>query len=63
MNEHHHTLKTFRVRVGHAQLTVAGRDRTDAIQQARRRLGLDMPRMWDVVYKIDDKEFRVDEVH
>lgn len=55
--------KTFRVKLGHAEVSVEGETREEAIRQARRRLSLDMPRLYDVIQRIDDNEFRVDPSH
>ena len=57
------TTKRFRVRVGHTAVDVDGCDRDDAINQARRRMSADMPRLWDVIYKMDVNEFSVDEMN
>ncbi|MCA9178930.1 MAG: hypothetical protein KDB14_30915 [Planctomycetales bacterium] len=52
-------LLAFRVRVGHEQLLVRGCDRADALREARRRLCLELPRMWDVIQGLDDSRFDV----
>ena len=53
-------LKQYTVAVGHAKVTVTGRDEADAVRQARRKLGVKTPRLWDIIYKLDDHLFRVD---
>ena len=55
--------KTFRVQVGHAEVEVACSSEQEAIRLARVKLGVEMPRLYDVIRLIDDKEFRVDEAH
>lgn len=55
-----HPGKNYQVRIGHTIVTVDGFDRADAIQAARTRLCLDMPRFWDVIQSIDDKRFEVE---
>ena len=49
----------YRVRVGHTQTTVVCGTRDEAIRLARQRLRDDMPRLWDVIQLIADKDFRV----
>jgi len=60
-NPVHRPKNTFHVRVGHTSVTVQGLSREDAIQHARQRLCLDMPRMWDVIQSLDDRRFEVDD--
>lgn len=49
----------FRVSVGHEQFVVRGTDRADALREARRRLCLELPRMWDVIEGLDDSRFEI----
>ena len=49
----------YQVKVGHTDLVVEGVSHKDAIQQARKRLCLDMPRMWDVIQALEDTRFKV----
>lgn len=51
--------RTYVVRVGHARITVEGCDRQEAIREARRLLALDLPRMWDVIYSLDEHRFDI----
>jgi hypothetical protein len=53
-------LITYRVQVGHTTTTVQGRSREEAIREARRALCRDMPRMWDVIHKLNDDQFVVE---
>ena len=57
-NQQSNVLK-FDVRVGHAKVTVEGRTQGEAIEEARRRLCLEMPRMWDVIQSLDASKFEV----
>ena len=52
----------YKVRIGHTEMTVGGRDPADAVRNARRRLANELPRLWDVIYRMSDEEFRVEEV-
>jgi hypothetical protein len=49
----------FEVTVGHSRVTVTGVTREDAIQQARRALCVDMPRLYDVIRGLDVSRFQV----
>jgi len=53
-------LTTYRVQLGHTSTTVQGRTRAEAIHAARRALCKDMPRMWDVIHKLNDDQFIVE---
>ncbi|MCH8150430.1 MAG: hypothetical protein IH987_21035 [Planctomycetes bacterium] len=55
-------MRPFHVKVGHAEVTVEARDREHAVQRAKRRLSIEMPRLWDVIHQIDTRGFHVDEV-
>ena len=59
-DSHDSGLKQYTVAIGHAEVTVTGRDEADAVQQARRKLGVNTPRLWDVIYELDDRLFKVD---
>ena len=50
----------YHVRLGHAQTTVVCGTRDEAVRLARQRLSVEMPRLWDVIHSIADKDFRVD---
>ena len=54
--------KKYRVRVGLAECTVCGTSEDQAIQEARRQLNQEMPRLSGVIRGIKDKESRVDQV-
>jgi hypothetical protein len=49
----------FEVTVGHSRVTVTGVTREDAIQQARRALCVEMPRLYDVIRGLDASRFQV----
>jgi hypothetical protein len=49
----------YEVRLGHAQVTVEGRTTEEAIQQARRLLCQDMPRLYDVIQSLTSDRFQV----
>jgi hypothetical protein len=49
----------FLVTVGHTQVTVSGVTREDAIQQARRALCSELPRLYDVIRGLDASRFQV----
>lgn len=51
---------SYNVQVGNWRVQVLGRDVSDAIEQARRRLFADMPRMWDVISKLTADRFKVE---
>jgi len=50
----------YNVQVGHWRVQVPGSNSADAIEQARRRLCLDMPRLWDVISKLAADRFTVE---
>ena len=49
----------YEVIVGHARVQVTGASDAEAVEAARRRLCLDMPRMWDVIQTLDVQRFEV----
>ena len=53
-------LKKFRVKVGHAEVSVECMDQQQAIRLARRKLCDEMPGFYNVIHKIEDREFRID---
>jgi hypothetical protein len=52
-------LTDYRVSIGHAVVHVRVDSRESAIREARRRLCLEMPRMWDVIERLADSRFDV----
>jgi hypothetical protein len=55
-------LTRFRVEVGHSQVIVLARDAAEAVREARLAFGRDMPRLWDVINRLDDGQFVVQAV-
>ncbi len=55
-------LRCYQVSVGHASVTVHGRDSREAVEAARTRLCDDMPRMWDVIRTLDPGRFKITEI-
>ena len=58
-----HEQNTYQVSVGHAEVTVVCGGKKEAIRLARMKLGLEMPRLYDVIHRIEDSLFRVDPAH
>ncbi len=54
-------LKLYKVQIGHAEVVVNGQDQADAVHQARKKLSAEMPRLWDLIYKMEDTQFDVRE--
>ncbi|MBX3412851.1 MAG: hypothetical protein KF708_09200 [Pirellulales bacterium] len=54
---------SYRVRVGHAEVTVRSQSQEEAIRLARRQLCAELPRLWDVIHRLEDAQFRVDLAH
>jgi hypothetical protein len=52
----------FRVQLGHWRVDVRGRDNADAIQEARKQLCDDMPRLWDVITTMSAERFSVEPI-
>ena len=50
----------YEVRVGLARVQVEGRSPNEAVEQARRKLSLDMPRLYDVIYGLAQERFEVE---
>lgn len=51
------------VTVGHAKITVSSCCQHEAIRLARRELSREMPRLWDVIHRLEEHRFRVDPAH
>jgi len=52
-------LKNFRVDVGHSSVTVRCQRAEQAIPEARRKLAMEVPRMWDLIQQLEDERFNV----
>ena len=64
-HDHQHTrdeslLRKFQVRLGYNRVEVEGSSQQEAIREAKRRLCLENPRMWDVISRLEDSRFTVD---
>ncbi|MDA7980285.1 MAG: hypothetical protein MPJ50_16085 [Pirellulales bacterium] len=51
--------RMFHVQVGHHQMTVEAESRAEALSIARRKLGADLPRLWDMIYDMQDTDFDI----
>ena len=51
--------QTYEVRVGHARVRVRGASLDEAIQAARNKLCMDLPRMWDVIQSLEMERFEI----
>jgi hypothetical protein len=51
--------RCFEVQLGFARVTVESNDPRDAIRAARRRLCQELPRMWDVIQRLEESRFAV----
>ncbi len=49
----------FEVSLGFATVQVEGATISEAIDAARKRLCVDLPRMWDVIQSLDSQRFQV----
>lgn len=49
----------FEVTVGYSRVTVTGVSRDDVIQQARRALCEQLPRLYDIIRTLDANRFQV----
>ncbi len=49
----------YAVSVGHTRVVVDSVSPAEAIKQARLRLGVEMPRLYDVIHSLDDSQFTV----
>lgn len=54
-----HVSQKYEVTVGHARVTIECDDRRQVIPEARRRLSLEMPRLWDMIQTMADSRFEV----
>lgn len=60
MSNNHEPLKTFRVRVGHWEVSVRAQDTDHAIQTARREMARELPRLYDVIRSLTTTKFQVE---
>ncbi len=55
--------RTYKVEVGHSSVLVESASPEEAIRAARTRLSLELPRLWDVIQKLDAEKFTVSMVY
>ena len=53
-------LKTYRVAVGHSEVTVQAKSPREAIRLARRKLAEELPRLYDVISSLEETKFSID---
>ena len=53
----------YEVIVGHASVRVSGASHDEAVEEARRQLCLQMPRMWDVIQALAVDRFTVNKLN
>jgi hypothetical protein len=53
-------LLTYRIRIGHHDFQVKARDAAEAVEIARRQLGRELPRLYDVIRTLTAARFQVD---
>lgn len=54
--------RQYQVQVGHHRLTIEAESEAEALRIARRRLGSDLPRLWDMIYDMRDTDFDVQQL-
>ena len=54
-----HPLMRYQITVGHSRVFVWSATRQQAIQEARIKLSLEMPRLYDVIHAMDESRFVV----
>jgi hypothetical protein len=60
MSTNHETLNTYRIRVGHWEITLTAHDAEEAIQLARRAMARELPRLYDVIRTLTASRFQVE---
>jgi hypothetical protein len=53
-------LLTYRVRVAHHEFQIKARDAAEAILLAKRKLGCELPRLYDVIRNLSAAQFQVE---
>jgi hypothetical protein len=53
-------LLTYRIRIGHHDFQVKARDAAEAVEIARRQLGRELPRLYDLIRNLAATRFQVD---
>lgn len=59
MNNQETKTKTYRVKLGHEQVTVQAGSAAEAIIRARRLFAAEMPRFYDVISSVEASRFEV----
>lgn len=49
----------YDVTLGHSHVRVTGRTIEEALQQARKALSVEMPRLYDVIHRLDAGRFQI----
>jgi hypothetical protein len=49
--------KKFNVTCGHHLIVVEAKNEREAIDEARRRLSVELPRLWDVISSMEESRF------
>lgn len=52
-------LETYRVKLGHLEVSVRCRGAQEAVRMARQQLSHDLPRLYDVIHQLEADRFRV----
>lgn len=52
----------YDVTLGHSRVRVMGHSLEEALQQARRALSVEMPRLYDVIHHLDAARFQIEAV-
>ncbi len=59
MNNQEPKKNTYRVKLGHTEVTVLARTAAEAIENARQQLATEMPRFYDVISSLAPTRFEV----
>jgi hypothetical protein len=60
MTTDHRPLLTYRIRIGHHDFQVKAHDAAEAVEIARRKLGRELPRLYDIIRNLNAARFQVD---
>jgi hypothetical protein len=60
MSTQEQPMKTYRVRVGHWEARVQASNAEEAVEVARRHLGRELPRLYDVIRSLAAARFQVE---
>jgi hypothetical protein len=60
MNNQHEPLKSYRVRVGHWEVSLKAHTAEEAIQLARSAMARELPRLYDVIRSLTANRFQVE---